>query len=141
MSTSFGNTFKLSVYSPERKLVESEEVSSLLITTVEGETEVLPGHVDMISQLETGRFEYRPLQGKPVTGVISSGFLNVQGGSVKIVAETLELPHEIDVNRARAAQQKAEQMLTDASLAESDFRKYQLKLQRAIIRQGVSGIH
>lgn len=133
------DTFKLSIYSPERKLVENEVVSALLITTQEGESEILPGHVDMVSKLETGRFEYKEQSGKTVSGVISSGFINIDENEVKVIAETLELPNEVDLNRAKAAQQKAEQMLHDASISESDFKKYNLKLQRAIIRQEIAG--
>ena len=133
------NTFNLSIYSPERKLLENEPATSLLLSTVEGESEILPGHVDMVSKLETGRFEYKTLTGKPVTGLISSGFINIENNSVKVLAETLELPNEIDVNRAKAAQLKAEQMLADASLGEHEFKKYQLKLQRAVVRQNIAG--
>lgn len=132
------DTFNLSIFSPERKLIENESVTSLLVTTIEGESEILAGHVDMVSKLETGRFEYTLASGGKVTGLISSGFMNIENNSVKVIAETLELPKEIDINRARAAQMKAEEMLTAASLGEHEFKKYQLKLQRAIIRQSVA---
>jgi F0F1-type ATP synthase epsilon subunit len=65
--------------------------------------------------------------------------LNIESGSVKVIAETLELAREIDVSRAREAQMKAEQMLNDAALDSSSFRKYQLKLERALIRQSIGG--
>lgn len=132
-------TFKLSIFAPERKLTEDEMVTSVMVTTTEGETEILPGHANLIAALDTGKFEYRLSDGKTVHGVISSGFVSVTDGSVKVVAETLELPHEIDKNRAKAAQEKAEKMLVDASLDEHQFKKYQLKLQRAVIRQNIVG--
>jgi F-type H+-transporting ATPase subunit epsilon len=132
-------TFSLSIFAPERRLTQDEQVKSLILTTAKGEVEILPGHADMISRLDTGRFTY-VADGKPaVTGVISSGFVNVENGKVKVIAETLELPHEIDKSRARAAQAKAEKMLSDASLDEHSFKKYQLKLQRSIIRQSIGG--
>jgi F-type H+-transporting ATPase subunit epsilon len=133
------DTFLLSIFAPERRLTENESVSSLLVTTSQGEAEILPGHADMVAKLETGRFQYTPKNGKPVMGVISSGFINVTHGAVKVVAETIELPGEIDLSRAKAAQLKAEKMLTDASLDEHQFKKYQLKVQRAIIRQNIGG--
>ena len=132
------NTFNFSILSPERRLVQDERVSSVILTTAEGEIEILPGHADMVAKLDTGRFEYRPETGKAVAGVISSGFLNVENGEVKVLADIIELDTEIDVSRAKLAQEKAEKMLTDASLDEKSFRKYQLKLQRAIIRQNVA---
>ena len=130
-------TFNLSILAPERRLLEGERAVSLIATTTAGEVEILPGHANMVAVLGTGRFVYTIRGEKPVTGVISSGFLNVEDGSVKVVAETIELAKELDLNRAKQAQVKAEKMLTDASLDEHSFRKYQLKLQRAIIRQQV----
>jgi F-type H+-transporting ATPase subunit epsilon len=130
------NTFNLSILAPERILLQDEAVESLIITTAEGEIEVLPGHADMVSTLETGRFVYRSSKGN-VIGVISSGFLNVENGLVKVIAETIELAGEIDLNRAKEAQIKAQKMLTEASLDEHAFKKYQLKLQRSIIRQSL----
>ena len=130
-------SFSLSILAPERRLIEGETVVSLIVTTSEGEIEVLPGHANMVALLETGRFSYTPRGAKPVTGVISSGFLNVEANSVKVVAETIELVGEIDANRARQAQVDAQKMLNDSSLDEKSFKKYQLKLQRAIIRQNI----
>lgn len=131
------STFNLSILAPERKLLQNEAVESLIITTAEGEIEVLPGHADMISALETGRFVYRSAKAGKIVGVISTGFLNIENGSVKVIAETIELAGEIDKNRAKHAQDKAEKMLKEAGLDESAFRKYQLKLQRSIIRQSI----
>ncbi len=132
-------SFKLSIFAPERRLTEDESVSSFLVTTAKGEVEILPGHANLMAVLETGRFVYTPVGKAPVKGVISSGFVNIEDGAVKVVAETLELAHEIDLSRARAAQLKAEKMLNDAALDPGSFKKYQLKLQRSMIRQGIGG--
>ena len=131
------DTFQLSILAPERRLTENEAVTSLILTTAEGEIEILAGHVDMVSKLDTGRFVYKTKAGKSVSGVISSGFVNVQDGSVKVIAETIELPNEIDRARAKQAQLNAEKKLQDASLGVHEFRKYQLKLQRSVIRQTI----
>ena len=133
------NTFNLSILAPERRLTEGEAVVSVVLTTSDGEIEILPGHADMVAQLEPGKFIYTPKGEKPVIGFISSGFVNVESGNVKVVAETIELMGEIDLNRAKTAQANAEKQLTAAGLDEASFRKYQLKLQRAIIRQSVGG--
>ena len=132
------STFNLTILAPERILLMAEPVQSLIITTVEGEVQILPGHANLVSVLETGRFVYVQKSGAQIVGVISSGFLNVENGAVKVVAETIELPGEIDLSRAKKAQQLSEKMLTDASLSEDSFKKYQLKLQRSIIRQSIA---
>lgn len=130
---------KLTVYSPERRLIEGAEVSSVTLQGDEGQIEILPGHAHMIGTLETGPFAYSSVNGTETKGVISSGFFEVNGDQVTITAETLELASEIDVHRAKAAQKKAELALSDPALEPSHFRKYQLKLQRALIRQQTAG--
>ncbi len=126
----------VTVLSPERKLLEGVKITKAHFRTSEGEVEVLPGHISMVGTLETGMFEFSVADdGSTVSGVFSSGFYRVSGDSLTVTAETIELKGEISVDRARAAQEKAQKMLTEASLSEEDFRKYELKLQRALIRQ------
>lgn len=132
-------TFQLSVLAPERKLLQNEPVTSVTLMTAQGEVQILPGHADLVATLEAGQFFVQAASGKTVKGVISSGFVNVEDGSVKVLAETIELANEIDLRRAKTAQEKAEKMLSDASLDVQAFKKYQLKLQRAIVRQSIGG--
>jgi F-type H+-transporting ATPase subunit epsilon len=130
---------KLSILSPERKVVEGLEVSSVTLRTCEGDIQILPGHADLISTLDTGVFKYTGTSdGAGDLGVISSGFVEVKNGQVSVMAETVELKSMIDANRAKKAQSKAEQELSGSNLDEHQFKKYQLKLQRAMIRQQVA---
>jgi len=130
---------KLSILSPERRLVESISVEEVTLTGSEGQIQILPGHAPMIATLSTGLFQYRPKSGGAVSGVISSGFFKVEEGELQILAETIELKSEIDVNRAKKAQNLAEETLQAADLDEVQFKKYQLKLQRSLIRQQIAG--
>jgi F-type H+-transporting ATPase subunit epsilon len=126
---------QLTILSPERRLLENVVADELTLTGSEGQIQVLPGHAPMISTLETGTFKVRHGDGTETGGVISSGFFEVRDDKVTLLAETLELRGEIDVSRARKAQQEAEDMLKQAELDENSFKKYQLKLERALIRQ------
>ncbi|MEO5968511.1 MAG: ATP synthase F1 subunit epsilon [Bdellovibrionia bacterium] len=127
----------LSILSPERRLVEKIHVQEVTLSGSEGEIQILPGHAAMIGTLETGIFSYRAEGAAPVSGVISSGFFEVKDDTISVMAETLELKKEIDLSRAQKAQQQAEETLKEADLDELTFKKYQLKLQRAIIRQRI----
>ena len=129
---------KLSILSPERRLVEGVPVEKICLTGSEGQIEILEGHAPMMGTLDTGIFSYEAGDRSPVYGFISSGFFQVKDNDVCVMAETLELKSEIDVNRARRAQQLAEETLTGAVLDEDKFKKYQLKLQRSLIRQQLS---
>ena len=130
---------KLSILSPERRVAEGVEIASVTLPTSEGEIQILPGHADLIGLLETGPFRYVLASGQVGdAGVISSGFLEVKGSQVTVMAETVEIKASIDLARAKRAQAKAEQELASATLDEHKFKKYQLKLQRAMIRQQVA---
>lgn len=132
---------KLTVLSPERKVAEAIDVQSVSLTTSEGAIQILPDHADMIGILQVGPFSYALASGEEKRGVISHGFFEIVHGAVKVIADTLEFAQEIDLPRAKSAQRKAESALLDT---EADFdprtlRKYQLKLERALIRQQVAG--
>lgn len=128
-------SLKLTILSPERKLLENTSAESITLFGSEGEIQIMPGHAPMIGVLETGTFSYRPVGGPEVMGVISHGFFEVKDDTVVVTAETLELKGEIDISRARKAQKLAEDALKAADLDEKKFKKFQLKLQRSLIRQ------
>ena len=131
-------TLTLSVFGPERMLIREHPVDWVVLTGAEGEIQVLPGHANMVGMLETGVFRYKDRNGTETSGFISTGFFEISGDRVKVMAETLELGREIGVERARTAQRKAEEALQKGDLDESGFRKYQLKLQRSLIRQQIA---
>jgi len=132
------NELKLSIYSPERRLLKSMSVSEVTVPTTEGLIQILPEHVAMIGVLTTGPISYQKTDGKSSYAAISSGFFEVAENQVSVIAETLEFSSDIDVSRAKIAQQKAEQTLKEAALDEHGFKKYQLKLQRSLIRQQIA---
>lgn len=129
---------KLSIYSPQRTLVQNVSVKSIVLTGTEGEVEILPEHAPLIGQLATGTFSYLDPQGSVVKGFISTGFYEVTENHVKVTADTLELSHEIDLDRAQKAQKEAEKTLISDALTFESFDKYQLKLQRALVRQQIA---
>ena len=130
---------KLSVLSPERKLLDSASVEEVVLTTSEGQIQILPGHAAMVGLLETGVLSYRLTDGASVAGAVSTGTFEIHDDQLSVLAETVELGTEIDVTRAAKAQKAAEDALRSATMDESQFRKYQLKLERSIIRQQIAG--
>lgn len=133
------DSLKLHILSPERRLIEGIDVAEVTLPTHEGQVQVLPGHTAMVGQIDTGPFSYKPLNEPETVGVFSSGFFEVKGDVLYVMAETLELRGEVDLDRARKAQKLAEETLMSADLDEHKFKKYQLKLQRALVRQQVAG--
>lgn len=126
---------KLTVLSPERRLVEGASTDEVTLKGSEGQIQVLPGHAPMVGALGVGTFSYRSPDGSTTTGIISGGFFEVRDDQVTVMAEHLELQGEIDVEGARKAQKEAEAALLEANLDEHSFKQYQLRLERALIQQ------
>src|SRR5690554_6918877 len=103
------NTLKLEVVTPERKVL-SEEIVSLIVPAIEGYLGILPNHAPIISGLEPGVVKYK-VGGNYKKMAISGGFLEVSANKASILANTAELADEIDVQRAQAAKERAEQRL------------------------------
>jgi F-type H+-transporting ATPase subunit epsilon len=125
-----GNTLKLEVVTPERKVL-SEEIVSLIVPAIEGYLGILPNHAPIISGLEPGVIKYK-VGGDYKKMAISGGFLEVSANKASILANTAELAEEIDVQRAQAAKERAEQRLQNKS--DIDVLRAELALKRALAR-------
>ena len=128
----------LSIVSPDRRVVGPIPVQSVTVPGTKGEMTILPGHARLLSCLETGVLVFEREGGKKEIAAVSFGFVEVSNDKVTVLAETLELAQEIDVDRARRAQIKAEEQLKAKKSFEDDMAKWQRKLQRALIRQVAS---
>lgn len=129
---------KLTILSPERRLLEGQAVDEVTLFGSEGQIQILEGHAPMVGTLEVGEFSFRGTDGKSTAGFITDGFFEVRNNELVVTAETLELKAEIDIDRAKKAQLEAERVLKEANLDPDSFNRYQLKLQRALIRQQIA---
>ncbi len=122
---------QLEVITPE-KLALREMVDEVVLPGLGGELGILPEHTPLISQLQTGVLTYRQGNERKYMHV-SGGFVEVLPDRVAVMAEVAERPEEIDYARAQRARERAEKRLSSGS-PDIDFRRAELKLQRALIR-------
>jgi len=127
----------LEVVTPDR-LVLSTEAEVVVCPGVEGQFGVLPGHIPFLSALEIGEMYYKA-GGKTEYLAVSGGFAEVTGEKVTIVAESAEVGREIDVERARRAQERAEKRLVAARTAEIDWARAEAAMRRSLMRMKVAG--
>jgi F-type H+-transporting ATPase subunit epsilon len=129
------NAINLIIVTPEREVVR-EEVEELEIPGTEGYFGVLPGHAPLFSELKVGEVAYR--NGTRWTFLaVAWGFVEVQPDQVRILAETAERAHEIDVDRAMRAKERAEEMISRGG-EDVDYNRALVALERAIVRIQVS---
>jgi F-type H+-transporting ATPase subunit epsilon len=132
---------RLEVATPTR-LVVSGEADEVVVPGAEGSFGVLPGHASLLSLVGTGEVMYRTGREEHYLAV-SGGFAEVGADHVTVLAESAERPEEIDVARARAAQERADRRLrasageeTDVDRALSAFARARARLQTAGRRPG-----
>ena len=83
--------------------VWSGEATMVIARTTEGEIGILPGHTPILGVLVDGStVEIRQTGGEPLLVAIDGGFLSVDDGGVRILAERAVLGSEVDVAGARA---------------------------------------
>jgi F-type H+-transporting ATPase subunit epsilon len=132
---------KLSILSPERKLLDGEAALEVTLTGSEGEIQILDGHAPMLGTLEMGVLKYKTADNNQHVGVVTSGFFEVKDNVVVLMCETVELKGEINVEKAKQAQAEAEEALKESTLDEHHFKKYQLQIERSMIEQQVAHSH
>jgi F-type H+-transporting ATPase subunit epsilon len=128
-------SIELIVVTPERQLLR-EPVVEATLPGADGCLGILPGHAPLITELGIGELTYRSRGGsEPGHLAIISGFAEVLGDRVTVLAETAERPEEIDVARAEEAKKRAEQRLASAvSDPNVDWSRAAVALQRSLIR-------
>ena len=129
------DSIELVVVTPERQLLR-QSVVEVTVPGGDGCLGILPGHAPLITELGIGELTYRVKGGTDVGHLaVLSGFAEVLGDRVTVLAETAEKPEEIDVARAEEAKKRAEQRLASASSDPNiDWSRAAVALQRSLIR-------
>ena len=128
----------LDVVTPDKRLC-SLQVDEVVLPGSEGSLGVLPGHAPLLTALDVGPLMYRRGSEKTYMA-LALGFAEVLPDRVTVLAHIGERAEEIDRDRAGKARDRAMERLRGAD-PETDFRRAQLALQKAIIRIQVAGQH
>jgi len=124
-------TTKLEIVTAERQ-VYSDEVTAIIAEGTEGQMTILPKHAPLITMLAPGALTIRK-EGDEILMAITGGFLEVRPEKVIVLADACERSDEIDVERAMAAKQRAEERLKVPS-AEVDQGRAEAALRRSLAR-------
>ena len=127
--------FKLRVISPDRIFYEGEAIM-LELNTTEGEIGIYKNHVPMTYIIEPGVMTITESEESKKEAALHSGFIQILQEEITILAEIVEWPEEIDENRAKEAQIRAERRLAmkDPNI---NIQRAEMALHRALTRQEV----
>jgi len=124
------NKLRLEIVTPYG-LIFSEEVDEVTAAGSEGEFGVLPGHVPFVTTLRIGMITCKT--GKEVKYFfVNWGYAEIDSDKVTVLADSAERSEDIDVERAKAAMQRAEERLKKCE--DCDFHRAEASLERATTR-------
>jgi F-type H+-transporting ATPase subunit epsilon len=125
-------TYQLTVLTPIRTLLD-EPVTSIVAPGSEGYLGVLANHAPLITALSPGKLTVRGADGTTRIYALSGGFLEVSQNHAVVLADALEEPDRIDLERARGAAARARDRLKD-SPGRWDVERAEAALHRALNR-------
>ena len=129
------SAFRLQIVTPDGSLFDGE-AEALRLRTTEGYVNIRAGHADYLAVLDIGVVTVTE-NGTARDAACGGGFLSVEKGEVRLVATTFEYAETIDVERAKAAEERARERLA-AAQDEKDIALARVKLARALNRQKVA---
>lgn len=127
---------RLLLVTPERQLIDTE-VDEVYAPGVLGQFGVLPEHVNFLTALGTGELRYRTKGGVDHYVAVSGGILEVLDDVVTVLADSAEAAAEIDVERARVAEERIKHALARTAGDAPELADLQAALVRAANRQAV----
>ena len=120
---------KLTLLTPEKKIVMSQEVDEVVVPGHNGELDILPGHAPLMTLLSTGILRWR-LKGTTEMNkiVVSWGYCEVNPEGVIVLAETSVLPEEVQPEAFKSEIKTLETKLGIESLDEENWNEAKRRL-------------
>jgi F-type H+-transporting ATPase subunit epsilon len=123
---------RLEVVTPEKSVV-SDDVQIVMAPGSMGEFGVLSGHTPFLTTLKMGSIRYTDDKGQERCVFVSGGFAEALPDRVTVLAESAERRKDINVERAKAASERAQERL-DKNSEDIDFVRAKAALERALHR-------
>jgi len=130
---------KIVIITPEKKVLE-EEIYEVILPTTTGQIAVLPGHLPLITCLTPGVISLRREKNDPDTKLehlaTFGGLAEINGETVRILAENAKRAKDLDEFKIKEAQERAlqarkkaqDENATAEALAEIERALAQLKV-------------
>ncbi len=128
----------LNVITPT-KVVLSEEIDELTISTVNGEISILPNHIDLLTKVSPGEMIIRK-NNKIEPFAIAGGFLEVSKNNINVLADYAAHVDDIEIAKVEEAKQRAEKAMKEKDRAIA-YEQLQDDIRRAALQLKVARKH
>ncbi len=116
------------------RIVFQGDVDIIVLPGADGVMGILPHHAPVLTTLKYGVITLRS-KGEEQFFTVAGGFAEVQPDQVTVLADAAENVEEIDVQRAEAARQRAEDLLQQGAPEDPDrYLALQAALRRSTLR-------
>ena len=126
------STFYLEMLSPE-DIFFSGNAQQIILPAIDGSHGILPGHEPMVTVITAGELRFQDEKGEWHMAVITDSCVEIMPERVILLAASIERPEEIDINRALAANRRAEERLRQKQ-SQQEYYQTQAALSRALAR-------
>lgn len=127
--------FQLKIISPDNVIFEGEG-TFLEFVSVEGEMGVYKNHIPLTTILEPCVMKIHN-ESEMRKAAVLGGFIEIQKEKITVLAEDAQWPNEIDVERARRAEERAKARLEKPE-ENIDVMRAEIALKKAIARQNAA---
>ena len=117
------STIRVDVVSAEESIF-SGEAKFVALPGEAGELGILPGHIPLITRIKPGAVRIEKADGGEEFVFVAGGILEVQPGTVTVLADTAIRGHDLDEAKATEAKKLAEEAMKNAK-TDIDFAKAQ----------------
>lgn len=128
-------SFELKIVASDKLFYEGK-CEMLVFPAIDGTKGVLPHHESMVTALVSGELRFQ-VDGQWRYAAVSEGIVDIMQDSVILLADSVELPEEIDVKRAEEAKERAEERIRQKRSIQ-EFYHSQASLARAMARLKVT---
>ena len=128
-------TYRLQIVSLDGVEYEGD-VERIMLRSIDGNVAVLARHMNYCTGIGMGTAHVTLADGTVKRAACIGGMLSVMDGVVRVFPTTWEWDDDIDLDRARAAKERAEQRLKDEALSNEARLRAEAKLLRALVRIG-----
>lgn len=111
------------------------DVERITLRTIHGDVAILARHINYCTAIGMGTAKVVLADGKVRTAACIGGMISVMNGVCRVLPTTWEWSEDIDLERAKRAKERAEQLLAQ-KISEQDRKTTEAKLYRALVRIG-----
>ena len=124
---------KLEIVTVER-LLYSDDVDMVVAPGIEGVLGILPNHAPLLTALKYGELIVRKQGEDGQSFAIGGGFMEVVPGKITVLADAAERADEINLDRAKAARERAQGLLDSGNLTMDELVRVEASIRRAMVR-------